>query len=215
VTVGQFRRFVAAAGYRTEAERDGRGGWGWDQKQGKWVQDPKFTWRSPGFEQTDEHPVVNVTWNDATAFCEWLSWLERMTYRLPTQTEWEYACRAGATTRYSFGDAAAKLGEYAWFTGNSDDRTHPVGRKKPNGWGLFDMHGNVWEWCSDGYAADYYRQSPVDDPPGPLRAPERVMRGGGWDGGLRSARSTYRYGDAPVYRSYDLGFRVARVQSGR
>jgi formylglycine-generating enzyme required for sulfatase activity len=141
VTRGQFRRFVEAAGYRTEAEKVGKGGRGWDGAAGNWVQNPKFTWRSPGFEQTDDHPVVNVSWNDASAFCEWLSGQEGQKYRLPTEAEWEYACRAGSQTRYCFGDDEKMLGEYAWYAANSGSRTHAVGEKKPNAFGLHDMHG--------------------------------------------------------------------------
>ena len=124
-----------------------------------------------GFEQTDEHPVVNVSWNDALAFCRWLSKKEGKICRLPTEAEWEYACRAGSTTRYCFGDDASDLGEYAWYGANSDRKTHPVGTKKPNAWGLYDMHGNAWEWCADGYDAEYYEKSPTDDPTGPATEP--------------------------------------------
>src|SRR5208337_2281050 len=113
VTVGQFRRFVEANSYRTEAERDGKGGYGWDMKSGNFGQDARQNWRSPGFSQTEEHPVVNVSWNDAVAFCEWLRREDRQTYRLPTQAEWEYACRAGTTTRYWTGDDPESLAEAA------------------------------------------------------------------------------------------------------
>ena len=96
ITVGQFRRFVEDAGYQTQAERDGKGGWGFDSATGEFKQDAKYTWRSPGFEQSDDHPVVNVSWNDATEFCRWLSRKDGRTYRLPTEAEWEYCCRAGS-----------------------------------------------------------------------------------------------------------------------
>jgi formylglycine-generating enzyme required for sulfatase activity len=225
VTRGQFRRFVDEAGYRTEAERDGKGGWGADDA-GRWKQDPNYTWENPGFKQTDEHPVVDVSWNDAVAFCAWLSRKEGATYRLPTEAEWEYACRAGTTTKYSCGDdpeGLAAVGNIAdgtakakypgWTTTAAQDGyiyTAPVGRYEPNAWGLYDMHGNVWEWCSDGYGADYYKSSPVDDPPGSEGAANRVFRGGCWDYGPRGARSAFRFRSAPVNRAYGVGFRLAR-----
>jgi formylglycine-generating enzyme required for sulfatase activity len=215
VTRGQFRRFVEASGYKTEAERDGQGAFGWDAAANEWVTDRKFTWRSPGFDQTDDHPVVNVSWNDAKAFCDWLSQQEGQTYRLPTEAEWEYACRAGTTTRYSFGDDESVLDRFAWYGANSNRQTHPVGEKKPNAFDLHDMHGNVWEWCWDGYDADYYKQLQADDPQGPPQAARRVIRGGSWEHDPRSCWSANRYGDTPVNRGIYLGFRVARVQSSR
>jgi formylglycine-generating enzyme required for sulfatase activity len=233
VTRGQFRRFVHEAGYRTEAERDGKGGLSWNEGAGRYEQDPKYTWQNPGFEQTDEHPVVNVTWNDAVAFCAWLSRKEGVTYRLPTEAEWEYACRAGTTTRYSCGDdpeGLAAVGNIAdgtlkarypdWKFATIAARdghiyTAPVGRYKPNAWGLFDMHGNVSEWCADGFAADYYKRSPVDDPPGPDGSPFRMIRGGGWDTEPGLARLANRPRFVPGYRTCGLGFRVTLALSGR
>jgi formylglycine-generating enzyme required for sulfatase activity len=218
VTRGQFRRFVEATSYRTEAETDGKGGYACYEVTGvtpEWVQYPWFTWRYPGFDQTDDHPVVSVSWNDTKAFCDWLSQQEGQTYRLPTEAEWEYACRAGTTTRYSFGDNEAALDQYAWHFSNSYWQTHPVGEKTQNGFGLHDMHGNVWEWCWDGYTADYYKQSPANDPRGPDQAADQVVRGGNWHDDPWHARSSCRGRCTPEYRSYHLGFRVARVQSGR
>jgi formylglycine-generating enzyme required for sulfatase activity len=174
-----------------------------------------LTWRWPGFDQTDDHPVVNVSWNDATAFCDWLSRQEGQEYRLPTEAEWEYACRAGTTTRFSFGDDDTALGESAWYSANSGNQTHPVGEKRPNAFGLYDMHGNIWEWCSDWYSADYYRRSPADDPRGSEAAEDRVFRGGSWGVEPRLARTAYRGRGAPEYRCHFLGFRLARGQSGR
>ena len=181
-------------------------------------------------QDTRRHPVENVSWNDAIAFCNKLSEREGLRpyyrsgaeeqsggdgYRLPTEAEWEYACRAGSTTRYSFGDDAASLGEFAWYDGNSGSKTHPVGQKRPNAFGLYDMHGNVWEWCWDGYEERYYANSPTDDPLGPSQAAVRVIRGGSWDNDPRDARSANRSRGTPGDRDDDLGFRVARVQSGR
>jgi formylglycine-generating enzyme required for sulfatase activity len=232
VTRGQFRRFVDDTGHRSEAEKDGQGGWGWNEEKKKFEPDPKYTWLNPGFEQSDEHPVVNVSWNDAVAFCEWLSRVDGQAYRLPTEAEWEYACRAGTTTRYFSGDdpeslaaagnvadGTAKL-KYPHWTATITARdgfvyTAPVGQFRPNRFGLYDMHGNVWEWCQDGYDDAYYKGSPGEDPPGASQASARVVRGGGWDSEPRYCRSAHRGGSSPSDRSSYQGFRLARVQSPR
>ena len=228
VTVGQFRRFADETRYKTEAETDGMGGWGYDSATGKCRgRDLKFNWRNPGFKQSDDHPVLDVTWNDATAFCKWLSRKEGKTYRLPTEAEWEYACRAGTTTRYSNGDDPKKLAEIA-NVGDDKGRTTfphvqeldipkdgpvkftvPVGQFPPNRFGLCDMHGNVWEWCSDWYGADYYAHSPVDDPSGPESGTKRVRRGGAWHSFPLWARASFRNWNSPKSRCVNLGFRVA------
>jgi formylglycine-generating enzyme required for sulfatase activity len=173
-----------------------------------------------GFKGSDDLPVEFVYWEEAQAFCAKLNELEKgqlsgASYRLPTEAEWEYACRAGTTTRFSFGDAEESLGEFAWFAGNSDQKTHPVGQKRPNAWGLYDMHGNVWEWCWDAYEEDYYRQSPGVDPPGPFQTAGRVERGGGWPYKPRDCRVARRGARPPHDRDPYIGFRVARVPSGR
>ena len=159
-------------------------------------------------------PVEKVSWEDAQEFCRRLSELSAeleagRVYRLPTEAEWEYACRAGSQTVYSFGGSAASLGDYAWYKGNSNNTTHAVGQKRANAWGLYDMHGNVWEWCSDWYNRGYYANSPVDDPSRPTAGSRRVGRGGGWlsDAGL--CRSAARLGDTPGFRIFYLGFRLA------
>ena len=162
-------------------------------------------------EDTSSHPVENVRWEDAVAFCERLSAEEGKTYRLPTEAEWEYACRAGSTTRYSFGDDEESLGEYVWHTGNSDDKPHSVGKKKPNAWGLHDMHGNVWEWCADWYGL--YASEEVSDPSGPETGTSRVSRGGCWGSAAETCRAAFRIGSEPWNRDDDLGFRVAAVPS--
>ena len=150
---------------------------------------------TPRFEGAN-NPMEKVNWDDAVAFCQMLSRREGMTYRLPTEAEWEYACGAGSQAAYCFGDDEGALAEYAWFDGNSEGKTHPVGQKKPNAWGLYDMHGNVWEWCADGYDAGYYAKSPAEDPKGPA-ADGRVLRGGSWYNVPGNSRSACRYRYAP------------------
>jgi formylglycine-generating enzyme required for sulfatase activity len=208
VTAGAFRRFVDDTGYKTDAEKDGKGGFGDDMK-GHWVQKPEFVWRNPDFTPTDMHPVVHVSWNDATAFCQWLGRTDGKGYRLATDAEWEYACRAGSAGRFSFGDDATRLGEYAWHFGNAGQRVHPVGEKQPNAWGLHDMHGSVREWCADWFAPDYYAKSPSEDPVGPDSGEWRVIRGNVWNDIPNLFRCAYRQCNAPQYRDVNIGFRVA------
>ncbi len=167
VTKGQFAAFVKDDGYLTDAEKDGTGGFGFNTTQGRWEQKPEYTWRHPGFSEEDDHPVVEVSWNDAQAFCAWLSKKEGKVYELPTEAEWEYACRAGTTTRFWCGDGDAGLhhrvniadaslkanvdpeaAENSTFVPWDDGYTFtsPVGHFKANPWGLYDMGGNVWQW---------------------------------------------------------------------
>ncbi len=162
------------------------------------------------FEGHLNHPVENVSWNDAQEFCRRLSQKTGVTFRLPTEAEWEYACRAGTTTAYSFGDNPSRLDEYGWFANNSGGGTHSVATKKPNNWGLYDMHGNVWEWVEDWYG-DYPGKSLVD-PGGPVDGAYRVLRGGGWYYRFNGARSAYRGFVEPSLRDLNLGFRVAKTR---
>jgi formylglycine-generating enzyme required for sulfatase activity len=155
--------------------------------------------------------VENVSWNDAQEFIKRLNGKEGKTYRLPTEAEWEYACCAGSTSRYCFGDDIGKLSEYAWYDKNSGGRTHPVGTKKPNDWGLYDMHGNVWEWCEDWYSD--YSSGKVTNPVGPESGSGRVYRGGGWDDYARGCRSASRDGDVPADRNDGIGFRLSFSRS--
>jgi formylglycine-generating enzyme required for sulfatase activity len=163
-------------------------------------------------------PVENVSWHDAVRFCKKLSDLPEekkagREYRLPTEAEWEYACRAGSKTAYAFDDEEGLLPEYGWFSRNSSRRTHTVGLLEPNAWGLYDMHGNVWEWCSDRYGD--YPKGAVSDPSGPKEGSYRVFRGGGWSLGAAFCRSACRDGLAPSIRINVIGFRVAlSSQSG-
>jgi formylglycine-generating enzyme required for sulfatase activity/serine/threonine protein kinase len=158
-----------------------------------------------------QRPVEQVSWEDAVAFCERLTHKERKTYRLPTEAEWEYACRAGSTTKWCFGDSDSELGDYAWYRSDSNSTTHAAGGKKPNAWGLYDMHGNVWEWCSDWYESGYYGSSPSDDPKGPSSGAGRVLRGGSWNFDAWYSRSAFRLWFPPADRIRGLGFRVART----
>ena len=212
VTLGQFMKFYHRAPYRTEIERDGKPSWGY--VDGELVESPNWRPWAPGWEIGMDHPVVYVSWNDATAFCEWLSKQEGKKYRLPTEAEWEYACRAGTNTRYSVGNDPEELVRYANAAdqdlkvlfpnsfiasfdkdGNKTDTktpfpylsrrdgyawTAPVGKFRPNAFGLYDMHGNASEWCNDWYDEHYYEHSPVDDPQGPSAGSSRVARGGGF-----------------------------------
>ena len=153
------------------------------------------------------HPVEHVSWEDASAFCKKLSQKASRRITLPTEAEWEYACRAGSTTLYSFGDDERSLARHAWYSSNSDTRTHPVGKKTPNAWGLYDMHGNVWEWCQDWYAGSY--ANPTErDPQGPKSGNGRLLRGGGWHNDATNCRSARRFNTSPSYRYNRLGFRV-------
>ncbi len=157
VTVGEFRRFVESSGYHTEAET-GEGAYVWDKTE--WVKRKDASWRNPYFKQTDEHPVVCISWKDAQAYCNWLGEATGQRYGLLTEAQWEHACRAGSEGLYCFGDDAGQLGDYAWYGGQASDGTRPVGGKRANAWGLHDLHGNCWEWCADWYA-DYDKANPV------------------------------------------------------
>ncbi len=156
---------------------------------------------NPGWRHLD-HPIVNVTWHDAVAYCNWAG------VRLPTEAEWEYACRAGTSTKYYWGNDMD--GRYAWYSDNSDCRTHNVGDKLPNAWGLYDMAGNVWEWCNDWHDEDYYSRSPESDPQGPSSGDGRVLRGGSWNNNPRNLRVSYRNWNSPGNRYFNDGFRCIR-----
>ncbi|MFY1913898.1 formylglycine-generating enzyme family protein [Achromobacter xylosoxidans] len=237
VTVGQFRRFLEASGYVPESEADGTGGYGYnaaydpdasergDAFEGR---DRRYSWRNPGFPQTDAHPVVNVSWNDAVAMARWLSQREGRVYRLPTEAEWEYAARAGGRGRYQHGDDPAALAEVAntfdadaaplwpkwqaYAVARSDGHryTAPVASYAPNAFGLYDMHGNAWEWVADWYGEDYYAHSPRDDPQGPASGNVRVRRGGSWHTWPLYTRSAYRNWNTPETRYPLVGFRLLR-----
>ena len=173
----QWEPFIKATGYRTQAEREGWG-LGYDRKIGHSNKTEGLTWREPGYPIQPRQPVVMVSWDDAQAFLRWLSGKGDGAYRLPTEAEWEYACRAGTTTAFNFGDDVARVGDYAWIGANSGYTTHLAGQKRPNAWGLYDMHGNVWDWCQD-WLGDY-PSGAVLDPAGGTSGEIRVIRGGSW-----------------------------------
>ncbi|MDZ4163563.1 MAG: formylglycine-generating enzyme family protein [Smithellaceae bacterium] len=207
VTVGQFRAFVQDANYRTEAER-GDGCFIWTGS--KWEKDGSKSWRSPGFSQDESHPVVCVSWNDTQAFNDWLSRKVGKIYRLPTEAQWEYAARSGGKREKWAGTSEeSSLGNFAWYTANSGNRTRPVGQKQPNGLGFYDLTGNVWEWCQDWYGEKYYAGSPRDNPQGASSGQYRVLRGGSWFFNPRDVRGAYRVRNDPAARSSNLGFRLA------
>ena len=155
-----------------------------------------------------QHPMVGISWQDAMAYCEWLSEQTGERYSLPTEAEWEYACRASSEAEYCFGDDERRLEDYAWYSKNAGGKTHPVGEKRANAWGLHDLHGNVWEWVRDWYGP--YSKESQRNPSGPETGSVRVIRGGSWNGDAGGCRSAFRDWGDPGYRNDDLGFRLAR-----
>jgi len=184
----------------------------------------RLTGENPSRWKGGNNPVERVRWSDAVKYCNarsleeglepcydletWECNFEADGYRLPTEAEWEYACRAGTTTRYSFGDKPEKLRLYAWYKENAAGRARPVGRKLPNPWGLYDMHGNVAEWCNDFYQVDYYKESPEKNPWGPKSSDTRIIRGGSWDSNADKCRSSFRYNEDPGYADVCFGYEV-------
>jgi formylglycine-generating enzyme len=255
VTIKQFRAFVDETKHKTQAESGdqhfyGCGGQAFDAVAKEFLSwDVKYDWRNTGFPQSDQHPVVNVSWNDAMAFCRWLSKKSGRKVDLPTEAEWEYACRAGTRTRFWSGDddrdlrGIANVADEALQTipaykklfndigcgltfatfNDGFEYTAPAGKFKCNPWGLFDMHGNVYEWCKDWCDKEYYKNSPKQDPQGPETCPKepqgpldgrgRIVRGGAWEQPCAAARSAARGFVDPNACTYSLGFRiVVRVE---
>ncbi|MEM7013148.1 MAG: formylglycine-generating enzyme family protein [Verrucomicrobiota bacterium] len=256
VTVAQFRVFVDESGYKTTAETNSEGALAFipEEPEGlkQFQNQPGCNWRNPSFKQTDDHPVVCISWKDAVAFCEWLSKKENRVCRLPTEGEWEYAARAGTTTMYISGDEPDGVYEFGNVADYALEKAHPgmtlrqriaaleegrgdghvytapTASLKPNAWGLFDTHGNVWEWCSDRYTVEYYSELYNEavkkgsitnlvatvDPKGPESTAIdqygdwRAMRGGGWTNSPMTARTAWRgFGEAEDSFCY-TGFRV-------
>jgi formylglycine-generating enzyme required for sulfatase activity len=227
VTLGQFASFVAETGYKTDAEKQGKA-WAMivTKTRAGFDEVADVSWRNPGYKQTDEHPVVAVSWNDAVAFCKWLSAEEHRTYRLPTEAEWEYACRGGRQTAYFWGDnpddgrAYANCADLTFGEFNLACRdvfnwrdgfifTSRVGSFKPNEFGLYDMIGNALEWCGDRYSP--YPLADAVDPKGATAGPDaaaRVVRGGSWFNVPRNCRCADRIWFAPDYACDHCGFRL-------
>jgi formylglycine-generating enzyme required for sulfatase activity/serine/threonine protein kinase len=212
VTLGQFRQFAEETAYKTDGERDGKGGFGLFAN--RWSQDPRFVWNADeGSKQADDHPVVNVSWNDATAFHQWLSKRhDGVKFALPTEAQWEYACRAGTTTAGHYGDSKEAVREYAWYAKQSGYKTHPVGQLRPNGFGVYDIYGNAWEWCQDYWVRQYDEKllgKISIDPLGPSEGKRRALRGAGWFHGASHCRSAIRNSDSPNHSDSNLGFRLS------
>ena len=226
VTVAQFRAFVEATGYETDAEQ-----WRWsgvfDKKLGRWVKGDGATWRQPfgpgGSAPRDEEPVTQVSWNDANAYAKWAG------FRLPTEAEFECAARGGLVGKpYAWGDELRPNGKPAanWWQGTFPDNDTaedgyagiaPVARFPPNGYGLHDMTGNVWEWCADWYADDYFTRGPKEDPKGPPGGADRVIRGGSFmcaENFCTNFRVAGRSKNTPDSANTNLGFRCARDADG-
>ena len=205
VTYSQFKEFIQETSYKTDAEKRGYSyiyDNGWKKKNGvTWKDDVKGNRRS---QNEYNHPVIHVSWNDAKAFAEWAEG------RLPTEAEWEYAARGGNKSRGYKYAGSNDIDRVAWYDGNSGSKTHPVGTKQPNELGLYDMSGNVWEWCSDWYDSDYYEDSRRDNPQGPSGGSKRVLRGGSWYLNVNDCRVALRGRLNPGNTSYDDGFRIAR-----
>lgn len=160
------------------------------------------------FKNCEDCPVENVSWNDVQEFIKQLNRKTGKNYRLPTEAEWEYAARGGSSGSPTLYAGSNNIDEVAWYDGNSGSKTHPVGQKKPNELGLYDISGNVWEWCSDWYGSDYYKNSPRNNPQGPASGSYRVLRGGCWGSLARHCRVAFRYFDRPVIRGNGGGFRL-------
>jgi len=225
VTRDHFRRFVESSAYKTDAEKQG---WSWIWTD-KWEKKQGADWRNVGFDQNDRHPVVNVSWNDAKAMAEWMSKQGNGKFRLPTEAEWEYAGRAGTTTSRSWGDnpddacryanvhdlTSKRVNKFDWTHHNCDDGyavTSPVGSFTPNRFGLYDMLGNVWEWCEDIYSEDAYRKHQRNNPIYTEGGTLRVLRGGSWYNSPRYVRSANRGRHEPGNRNSLIGFRLVRTE---
>jgi formylglycine-generating enzyme required for sulfatase activity len=206
VTNDQYALFIATGGYNN-SEYWTKDGWAW--KVSNDISQPKY-WTHVifGYKATEgpNLPVVGVSWYEAYAYAKWAG------KRLPTEAEWEKVCRAdktGSNIKYSFGNTESTLGDYAWYSKNAGMKTHPVGQKNPSNLGIYDMHGNAWEWCNDWFQSDYYSKSPTNNPQGTWSGIWRVLRGSSWNGDAANCRSAARGKYYPSIRNYYIGFRCA------
>ncbi|MGO9117555.1 MAG: SUMF1/EgtB/PvdO family nonheme iron enzyme [Desulfomonilaceae bacterium] len=220
VTVGQFRQFIKETAYKTDAEKSD-GGMIFSKTEGRWAPRKEMKWDSTPWKVADDQPVVFVSWNDAQAFCRWLTRKEKRNYRLPTEAEWEMCCRGGSIwVRYpwgdrlpgdrdmNFGDGNPKLPESLTTVDDGYEYVSPVGSYPPNGFGLYDMDGNVMQWVADYYSRNYFDESPVEDPPGPSTGTSRVNKGGNWYASPADCRCAFRGFSGPEMSFWNLGFRV-------
>lgn len=213
ITIEQFQAFVDQTGYKTEAERGTSGGFGWNGQE--LVQSREFNWRNPGYPSSKTHPVTIITLEDAQAFCKWLSSKSKMKVQLPTESQWEFACRAGSRERTYAGDTDENIDEIAWTKVNALG-AQAVGGRRPNALGIFDMCGNVSEWCLDIYGSYPVtnQTDPVATQPDVGEKPRNVLRGGSWNRDRRRARSAARFRSDPKSRNADIGFRVVVLRPG-
>jgi formylglycine-generating enzyme required for sulfatase activity len=212
VTVAQFKSFIEATNYQTEAEKIGKS----YIYTGSWKNMKGITWRHDARgnlrpESEYDHPVIHVSWNDAMAYCKWLSEQTKKPYRLLTEAEWEFAARGGLQSKGYKYSGSNNIDETAWYIGSSQDKgTFPAGTKKPNELGIYDLSGNVYEWCADWYDSEYYLNSPAQNPKGAEDGISRVVRGGSWHDTAEKNRVASRFNGNPSYCGYNIGFRVAR-----
>ena len=215
ITLAQFERFIKETGYRTDADKEGHSR-SWTGK--KWIDKPGVNWRCDisGKPQTEkDHPVIHVSWNDGMAYAYWLGEKWDIICRLPYEAEWEFAARGGNQSKGFIYSGSNDIEEVAWYRKNSDKKTHPVSEKKPNELGLYDMTGNVWEWCHDWYDEKYYEEckakGTIENPIGPANGKYHLLRGGSWDFDAPRCRSALRDYDVPAHRVDNIGFRLVSV----
>ncbi|MFC2150906.1 formylglycine-generating enzyme family protein [Bacteroidota bacterium] len=212
VTVSQFEMFINETGYNTDPEVDGYSYI--INKKEIWEKRKKINWRhnvkgEMRTADTYNHPVIHVSWRDVNAYCRWISKKTGIKYRLPTEAEWEYTARGGNKSKGYDYAGSNNISDVAWYRDNSGDETHPVGQKQPNELGIYDMTGNVWEWCSDWYDKSYYKKSPQINPQGPEYGSYHILKGGSLGSGIENSKNIIRSQGKPASRGGHTGFRIA------